>query len=170
MMCSSSGGYRIGHKVFVSWHVSTDGGVDPVRATCSRRASDKSFTSGSVTSRWKHTSYVRTRLDDDCANCRSGGIVQLTSVRILLVDDFAPWRGAMSLMLADKRGLEVVGEASDGPEAVHKAVELKPDLILLDISLPTLNGIEAARQILKLVPESKIIFLSQESSEDVMQA
>ena len=72
-------------------------------------------------------------------------------------------------MLADKRGLEVVGEASDGPEAVHKAVELKPDLILLDISLPTLNGIEAARQILKLVPESKIIFLSQESSPEIIE-
>src|SRR5277367_1506697 len=92
-----------------------------------------------------------------------------TSVRILLVDDFAPWREAMSLMLTNKRGLDVVGEASDGPEAIQKAVELKPDLILLDISLPTLNGIEAARQIFKLVPKSKIIFLSQESSEDVVQ-
>ena len=168
-MCSSSGGYRIGHKVFVSWHVSTDGGVDPVRATCSRRASDKSFTSGSVTSRWKHTSYVRTRLDDDCANCRSGGIVQLTSVRILLVDDFAPWRQAVLSILLAKPELQVAGEASDGAEAVQKAVELKPDLILLDISLPTLNGIEAARQIFKLVPKCKIIFLSQESSDDVMQ-
>jgi DNA-binding NarL/FixJ family response regulator len=48
-------------------------------------------------------------------------------------------------------------------------VELKPDLILLDIGLPTLNGLEAARQIRKLVPESKIIFLSQESSADVVQ-
>ena len=96
--------------------------------------------------------------------------MQPTSVRILLVDDFAPWREAMSLMLANKRGLEVVGEASDGTEAVQKAVELKPDLILLDISLPTLNGIEAARQIRQLAPECKIIFLSQESSEDVMQA
>ena len=95
--------------------------------------------------------------------------MQVTSVRILLVDDFAPWREAMSLLLASKPGLEVVGEASDGPEAVQKVVELKPDLILLDISLPTLNGIEAARQIFKLVPKSKIIFLSQESSEDVVQ-
>jgi DNA-binding NarL/FixJ family response regulator len=65
--------------------------------------------------------------------------------------------------------LQVVGDASDGLEAVQKAVELKPDLILMDIGFPSLNGIEAARQIRKLVPESKIIFLSQESSAEVVQ-
>jgi DNA-binding NarL/FixJ family response regulator len=62
-----------------------------------------------------------------------------------------------------------VGEVSRLLEAIQKAVELKPDLIVLDIGLPTLNGIEAARQILKLVPEYKIIFLSQESPADVVQ-
>ena len=65
--------------------------------------------------------------------------------------------------------MQVVCEVSDGLEAVQKAEELKPDLILLDIGLPTLNGIEAARQIRKLAPESKILFLSQESSADVVQ-
>jgi DNA-binding NarL/FixJ family response regulator len=65
--------------------------------------------------------------------------------------------------------LEIVCELSDGLAAVQKAEELKPDLILLDIGLPGLNGIEAGRQILKLVPNAKIIFLTQESSEDVVQ-
>ena len=65
--------------------------------------------------------------------------------------------------------LQVIGEVSDGLEAVQQAVELQPDLILLDIGLPSLNGIEAARQIRKLIPESKIIFLTQESSADVVQ-
>jgi CheY-like chemotaxis protein len=65
--------------------------------------------------------------------------------------------------------LPVIGVASDGLEAVQKAKELQPDLILLDIGLPSLNGIEVARQIRKLSPESKILFVSQESSADVVQ-
>jgi len=72
-------------------------------------------------------------------------------------------------MLRKNLGLQVVGEASDGLDGVHKTAELKPDLILLDIGLPTLNGIVAARQIRRFSPESKIIFVSQESSPDIVQ-
>jgi len=93
----------------------------------------------------------------------------LSSVRILVVDDFEPWRRSISTLFRERPGLQVVREASDGLEAVQRALELKPDLILLDIGLPSLNGIEAARQIRKLVPESKIIFLTQESSADMVQ-
>ena len=64
--------------------------------------------------------------------------------------------------------MRVIAEVADGLEAVQKAAELKPDLILLDIGLPTINGIEAARQIRKVSPESKIVFVSQESSPDVV--
>jgi CheY-like chemotaxis protein len=65
--------------------------------------------------------------------------------------------------------LRVIGEVCDGLEAVQKAVELKPDLILLDIGLPRLNGIEAARRIRKLLPESKIIFSTLNSSPQFVQ-
>jgi len=95
--------------------------------------------------------------------------LQLSIVRILVVDDFDTFRQFVVEVLGKRLELQVVGEASDGLEALQKAVELRPDLILLDISLPSLNGIEVARQMRSLVPESKIIFLTQESSSDVMQ-
>ena len=72
-------------------------------------------------------------------------------------------------MLQQKPEFEIIGELSDGLAAVQKAEELHPDLIVLDIGLPTLSGIEAARQIRKLVPNAKILFLTQESSDDVVQ-
>ena len=88
---------------------------------------------------------------------------------VLLVEDFAPFRRFIRSTLAKRENLKVICEVSDGQEAVQKAEELKPDLILLDIGLPTLNGIEAARRIRELSPESKIIFLTQESSPEVVQ-
>ena len=90
-------------------------------------------------------------------------------VRILVVEDFVPFRQFVLSTLANMSDLQVIGEVADGLEAVQKCVELQPDLILLDISLPSLNGIKAARQIRRLVPESKVIFLTQESSADVVQ-
>jgi DNA-binding NarL/FixJ family response regulator len=90
-------------------------------------------------------------------------------VSILLVEDYKPWRRFVSSMLMREPRLQVVCEVENGLEAVDKAEELQPDLILLDIGLPTLNGLEAARRIRKLVPESKIIFLTQESSSDVVR-
>src|SRR5258705_4593724 len=99
----------------------------------------------------------------------SGKAGTVPSIRVLIVEDFVSFRQFISSKLATRRGLQVICEVSDGLEAVQKAVELKPDLILLDIALPSLNGIEAARRIRTLAPESKIIFLSQESSPDVVQ-
>jgi DNA-binding NarL/FixJ family response regulator len=71
--------------------------------------------------------------------------------------------------LTEKPELHVIGEVSDGMEAVQKAEELQPDLIVLDIGLPTLSGIEAARRIRKLSPNSKILFVSQEFSTAVAE-
>lgn len=92
------------------------------------------------------------------------------NIRILVADDFAPWRRFLSSMILLKEpGWHVVCEVSDGAEAVVKAKELKPELILLDLSLPKLNGIEAARQIRKIAPNSKILFLSAFDSIEVVQ-
>ena len=91
------------------------------------------------------------------------------AARVLVVDDFARWRDFVLEKLRENHNLRVIGVASDGLEAVQKAEELQPDLIVLDIGLPSLNGIEVARQIRKLSPNSKILFVSQESSADVVQ-
>jgi DNA-binding NarL/FixJ family response regulator len=93
----------------------------------------------------------------------------MSSLRVLVVEDFSPFRRIICSTLEKRPELQVICEASDGLEAVQSAQDLKPDLILLDIGLPGLNGIEAARRIREVSPESKIIFLSQESSPDVVQ-
>jgi len=72
-------------------------------------------------------------------------------------------------MLGERPELQIVGEVTDGLQAIQKAEELQADLIVLDIGLPSLNGIEVARQIRKLSPESIILFVSQESSADVVR-
>jgi len=93
----------------------------------------------------------------------------MSSIRVLVVEDFAPFRDFIRSTLGKRPDLEIICEVADGLEAVQQAALLKPDLILLDIGLPTLNGIDAAREIRKLAPESKILFVSQESSGDVLQ-
>src|ERR1700730_3920694 len=94
---------------------------------------------------------------------------RLSPIRILLVDDYRDWRNQVRLLLQARPEWQIIFEASAGSEAVQKAEELKPDLILLDISLPELNGIEAARRIRQRSPSSKIIFLSLANSLDVVQ-
>ncbi len=94
----------------------------------------------------------------------------MSSIRILITDDYADWRRQVHSLLQARPAWQVIAEASDGSEAVQKAKALKPDLILLDIGLPELNGIEAARRIRQLSPSSKIIFLSQNNDLDIVQA
>ncbi len=96
-------------------------------------------------------------------------LIRVAEMRVLVVEDFTKFRLFISSTLAKRQDLQIVGEASDGFEAVQKAVELKPDLVLMDIGLPSINGIDAARLIRELVPEAKIIFLSQESSTEIVQ-
>jgi DNA-binding NarL/FixJ family response regulator len=91
-------------------------------------------------------------------------------IRVLLVENFEPFRRHVVSMLQSRPDLEVVGEAWDGLEAVQMAQEVKPDLVLLDIGLPGLNGMEVARQISRLCAESKILFVSQETSSDIVHS
>lgn len=81
-------------------------------------------------------------------------------MRILIVDSSRVWRQAVCSVLQQHLDPVLICECSDGVEAVEKSKELQPDLILLDIGLPSLNGLEAARQIRRLAPGSRILFLS----------
>jgi DNA-binding NarL/FixJ family response regulator len=105
-----------------------------------------------------------------CGYCTQGTIKNCRidlSVRIfhiLIVEDFEPFRRFVRQVLEPRPAYRVVAEAIDGLEAVRKAQELKPDLILLDSGLPRLNGFAAAEQIRTLLPDAVILFISLESS------
>jgi DNA-binding NarL/FixJ family response regulator len=88
----------------------------------------------------------------------------------LVVDDLEEFRHFIRLMLQERTQCRVIGEASDGLDAIGQAAELQPDLILLDLGLPTLNGMEVARRIRKLSPNSKILFVSQNSAPEIARA
>ncbi len=90
-------------------------------------------------------------------------------LHILVVEDFQPFCQFIFSTIQQKPQWCVICAVTDGLEAVQKAEELQPDLILLDIGLPRLNGIEAAKRIIQVAPRAKILFLTQEASRDVVQ-
>ena len=92
------------------------------------------------------------------------------TLRVLVVDDHELWRGHVRAALKDDRRWSIVAEASNGFEAIEKAAALRPDLILLDIGLPVLSGIAAARQILANDPQSRIMFVSANGSPAMVEA
>lgn len=90
----------------------------------------------------------------------------MSQARVLLVEDHIVVRQGIKALLSDEPDLEVVGEADNGREALQAVMELQPDLVLMDISMPGLNGIEATRQIRQRHPEVKVIVLSMHANEE----
>jgi DNA-binding NarL/FixJ family response regulator len=93
----------------------------------------------------------------------------LTPARTLIVDDYEPWRQFLRVTLLSDQRFHIAGEAANGLEAVQKGRELQPDLILLDIGLPAMNGIEAARRLWEVSPETKVVFVSSTRSREILQ-
>jgi DNA-binding NarL/FixJ family response regulator len=93
----------------------------------------------------------------------------MKTFRILIADDHEVVRHGVRSLLQTHEGWEVCGEAVDGREAVAKALELKPDLVVMDIGMPNLNGLDAAREILREQPQSMILILTIDESEQVMR-
>ena len=93
----------------------------------------------------------------------------MSSFRILLAEDHPVFRIGLCSLIRSKAGWEVCGETADGREAVTKCLQLRPDLLILDICMPSLNGLDAARQILKRNPDQKILVLTNVESEQVIR-
>jgi DNA-binding NarL/FixJ family response regulator len=96
------------------------------------------------------------------------GVVGMSLVRVLVVDDVDSWRTFVSSMLETEPSFEIVCEVSDGLEAVQAAEKLQPNVVLLDIGLPGLNGLQAGGWIRKVAPSAKIIFVSLEHDPDIV--
>src|SRR5512146_826328 len=93
----------------------------------------------------------------------------LMSLRILIADDHGVIRGGLRALLAAFSDITVVGEASDGGEAIAKTMELKPDILLMDLSMPNIGGIEATRQLLQSMPNLRILILTVHEDESLLK-
>jgi DNA-binding NarL/FixJ family response regulator len=93
-----------------------------------------------------------------------------STATVLLVEDFDRWRYQERKLLRAHPEWKIISEACDGAEGVRKAAELQPDIILLDIGLPKLNGIEAAKRIRQVSPQAHIVFVTQDGDKDIMAA
>jgi DNA-binding NarL/FixJ family response regulator len=92
-------------------------------------------------------------------------------IRVLIADDHALFRRGLEMVLKEEAGLELVGLASDGAEAVRMAGETLPDVVLMDIRMPKIDGIEAARQMKDIAPSAKIVILTiSDEEEDLFEA
>ena len=91
-------------------------------------------------------------------------------IRILVVDDFYPWLGAVKRILSADPELLVVGTALSGPEALEQIPRLAPDLVLLDVEMPEMDGLQVAREIARVAPGTRVIFVSALDCPEVIRA
>ena len=119
------------------------------------------------TPQWGRTALARDMRPQNRLAWRS--ILMGPLLRTLLVDDYEPWLRVFRLALSIDERIQIVGEAADGPGAVQKSLELRPDLVILDIGLPAMNGIEVARRLLEISPNAKVIFMTEHRSSEIVE-
>jgi DNA-binding NarL/FixJ family response regulator len=94
----------------------------------------------------------------------------MSVIRILVVDDWPEWQRFLQTKLAAECDFQIVGLANNGLEGVGQAAELQPDVVLMDLNMPVLNGLDATRRIREISPRSRVLFLSENRSDDVIWA
>ena len=92
----------------------------------------------------------------------------MAKIRILITDDHTLFRQGIRTLLSAESDIDIVGEAANGSEAVDKVTELRPDMVLMDIGMPGLSSFEATRQIKKVRPDTKVLFLTMYDDEDYL--
>src|SRR5687767_13884905 len=96
----------------------------------------------------------------------SGDVAIREPIRVLIVDDHALFRRGLAQVLLFEEGIEVVGEGEDGEDGVEKAEELAPDVVLMDVRMPRISGIDATRRLASSLPSTKILMLTMSDEED----
>lgn len=109
--------------------------------------------------------YIKANTATDAPMHPNGGS---TKIRVLLADDHTILRAGLKMMLNAQPDIEVIGEASDGRQAVHEAQRLEPDVIIMDITMPDCNGIEATRQVKRLQPDTRVLVLTMHENEEYL--
>ena len=94
----------------------------------------------------------------------------MPAIRILVVDDFPQWQRFLRTKLESERNLRIIAVANNGLDGVQQAAELQPDLVLMDLSMPVMNGLDATRRIRKISPGTRIIFLTENPHRDLVLA
>ena len=94
----------------------------------------------------------------------------MQNLRILIVDDHAVIRRGLHALLRTQAGWEVVGEAANGPDAVKKVNQIKPDVVVMDITMPVMNGLDATRLIMETTPQTKVLIFTMHDSEELVQS
>jgi two-component system, NarL family, response regulator NreC len=93
-----------------------------------------------------------------------------TMIRVFIADDHAVLRAGLRMLLDAESDMEVIGEAADGRDAVKQVVEMKPDVVLLDVSMPHVNGLEALQKIVEKVPDSRVLILTMHNDEGYLRS